>query len=85
MNVSANARFFLPFIPISSIYLVYGGIGGGRYFDPGGTPDYGANVGVGINLRLHRHFALELGLDYHHLLTVGWNYLHGHIGVVRKF
>ena len=85
MNVSANARFFLPFIPISSIFSAYGGTGGGRYFDPGGTPDFRANVGAGINLRLNRHFALELGLDYHYLLTVGWNYLHGHIGVVRKF
>jgi hypothetical protein len=81
VNVSVNVRYFYALgFPVFG----YASAGPGLYVEKGGATDFGANAGVGVEYRLGRAFALQLGADYHWVRS-DVQFVTAEAGIVARF
>ena len=67
INLSANVRYYLR---KNRRFRVFLGAGPGLYF-PENDIAFGFNAGLGVDFKLNRLLALEIGADYHYVQTSG--------------
>lgn len=81
-NLSANLKFEFNTNPLRP----YINSGVGIYIPMAGSAKPGFNIGIGLNRNLTTNLILEIGIDYHHILTNPEDpeFFTGHIGVIFK-
>jgi len=83
LNLSLNLRYYTPLIQTST--SLYVGGGPGIYIDEDGNTEFGVNAGLGLNYQLIPSIALEIGTDYHNIISPDIQFIQSHAGVVFRF
>lgn len=83
INCSANLKWENGNRPLA--WYVNGGVG--MYFPKSGPAKPGFNAGIGIDRWFGSHLAVELGMDYHHIITKYKDpeFFTLHVGLLYRF